>query len=170
MSGPPLIGFAELLAQVPLGKTALRAILAQLGFRRSATCGKLVFTPEQVALIKRAIALRCDNPAMLDEIDRRRVARENAERIARAAGGSVVYFLAAGTEAIKIGVSAALPKRLRSLASGSHLTLRLLGTVPGGPELESEFHRRFAHLQIRREWFRPAPELFAFITETAKAR
>jgi hypothetical protein len=57
MSGR-LLNFADLLAEVPIGKTALRALLARLGFRRSASCGKLLFTAEQVEAIKGAAACR----------------------------------------------------------------------------------------------------------------
>lgn len=78
---------------------------------------------------------------------------------------------------IKIGRSLNVARRLRELRCRTGLPLRLLATT----EVYSEFllHERFAHLAIPRsefnkyqptkttEWFRPEPELLAFIESLA---
>jgi hypothetical protein len=65
----------------------------------------------------------------------------------------VVYFLRAG-DAIKIGRTKNLARRLRALATGSAAPLELLAAVPGGRDLEAQLHRRWRHLHLRGEWFR----------------
>ena len=53
-----LLTFNDLLKEVPLGKTALRRLLAELGFVRSAICGRLLFDAKQVEAIKGAAVCR----------------------------------------------------------------------------------------------------------------
>lgn len=68
---------------------------------------------------------------------------------------SVVYFIeCVETGFVKIGKAACAADRLSSLQTGSASELRLLGTVPGGLEVERGLHRRFAGQRIRGEWFR----------------
>lgn len=76
---------------------------------------------------------------------------------------SVVYFVAAGNppEAVKIGHTCDMGSRLNGIQTGNHLPVRLLGTVPGGFDLEQVLHRRFAHLRLQGEWFRWDDEIAA---------
>ncbi len=78
-----------------------------------------------------------------------------------------IYFVQEGSKGpIKIGVSAEVACRFSSIQVGNPRRLRLLGTAPCyGKQLEIEIHRKFSHLRIRGEWFRPAPELLDFITK-----
>lgn len=89
-----------------------------------------------------------------------------------------VYFVQqitpAGDGPIKIGVSADVQKRLRQLRTGVPHDLALLATMQGDDTTEYGFHVRFAADRIspRAEWFRPSPELLAFIasvTATSEA-
>lgn len=71
---------------------------------------------------------------------------------------SVVYFATDREMSfIKIGCSARVDKRLRDLA------LRPLAMEPGSYQRETELHKRFAHLCIHGERFRPGPDLLAYI-------
>lgn len=77
-----------------------------------------------------------------------------------------VYFVEAATGLIKIGVATDPDGRLRALRTMSPVSLRLVLTIPGvGAAGEIELHRRFAEHRSHGEWFRPAPELTAFIQE-----
>lgn len=79
-----------------------------------------------------------------------------------------VYFIGDGT-AIKIGFSENVARRLRSIQTGHHLPLKILGTIPASAIDELTVHARFAHLRLRGEWFRIDPELLAFIEETRES-
>ena len=71
-----------------------------------------------------------------------------------------VYFIQRGENGpIKIGVSADVAGRLRMLQAASQEPLALLGTLPGGADLEQALHDRFRDQKVRGEWFRPSPEL-----------
>jgi len=75
--------------------------------------------------------------------------------------GSSVYFIQRGeTGPIKIGVSTNVAGRLRTLEARFSEPLVLLGTLPGGADLEQALHARFRDQRIEGEWFRPSPELF----------
>lgn len=69
---------------------------------------------------------------------------------------SVVYYGQQG-ERIKIGTSTQVDERCRELK------VTLLATEPGSYAEEAERHKRFAHLRIKGEWFRPGPDLLAHI-------
>lgn len=71
---------------------------------------------------------------------------------------AVVYFAADDDMSfIKIGTSIELTKRLRTLG------LHLLATEPGSFQREAELHRRFAHLRLAGERFRPDGDLLAYV-------
>lgn len=76
-----------------------------------------------------------------------------------------VYFIRCDT-AIKIGVSFYPEFRLKQLqrCNPNH-ELVLLREVPGGLQLERLYHKLFAHLRIRGEWYQAAPELVQFIDD-----
>lgn len=74
-----------------------------------------------------------------------------------------------GDGPIKIGVTGALPERLRAVACKVEQPLALLGAFPGDRTAERAMHETFAHLRlgtrgpVGTEWFRPAWELTCFI-------
>ena len=70
---------------------------------------------------------------------------------------SVVYAVRAG-EHVKIGFTADLSSRLKSLQAGTPHRLELLGTHPGGRAREAAWHREFASSRAHGEWFQLTPE------------
>lgn len=81
-------------------------------------------------------------------------------------GTMKVYFVReSGMGAIKIGVSKQLNKRMSELSRILPYKIDLLATIAGGREVEWTLHNRFDHARIQREWFRPVPELLAYIEE-----
>jgi hypothetical protein len=74
----------------------------------------------------------------------------------------VVYYLRRADGLIKIGTTGDYRKRLGDLTR-EHGPLSLLAVQQGYAAEEDEMHKRFAHLRVTGEWFRPAPDLFAWI-------
>jgi hypothetical protein len=72
------------------------------------------------------------------------------------------YFIL-GSEGIKIGQSFSPRSRLRDLQPGSATPLKLLLAVPYSRIPEPEAHKKFKHLRMMGEWFRPEQELLDFI-------
>lgn len=82
----------------------------------------------------------------------------------------VVYFIQRGSEGpVKIGFSKNPKGRLSSLQTGIPERLHLLGVLPGGKEEEQRLHRYFAAYCIQGEWFKPAPDLLAYIRTRGRA-
>ncbi len=75
-----------------------------------------------------------------------------------------VYFIQnKRTKHIKIGKCLNEPRwRVKELQTGSVDQLILLGVTPGASR-ERELHRRFADQRHSGEWFKPSPDLIAFI-------
>jgi hypothetical protein len=99
----------------------------------------------------------CDRRASR-EIGGQHYCSGHAERIEEAvlADKTLVYF-AENDGRIKIGISRDPVRRARELNA------RLLVTEPGGRTREAQLHLLFAHHRIAGEWFRPAPDLLAYI-------
>ncbi len=78
----------------------------------------------------------------------------------------LVYFIRSGTtQAIKIGFTAGRPEdRLKALQTAHSYKLELIATSRGTREHEKELHDRFRAYQLEGEWFKPHPELLAFIS------
>ena len=80
-----------------------------------------------------------------------------------------VYFIRAMESGnIKIGYTYDPADRLKDLQVGSSEELKYMFVVPVSCEevaksLEYEFHTKFAHLNIRGEWFEPDKELIEFV-------
>ena len=60
--------------------------------------------------------------------------------------------------------------RVRDLQMGVPETLQVYGILNVIRDKERDFHKRFAHLRLRGEWFRKAPELMAFIESIEKPK
>lgn len=80
-----------------------------------------------------------------------------------------VYFIQSEEGPIKIGFSDDPAKRLDQLQVASPSQLRLLGSLPCKSTREAAIHGYFAEHRLRGEWFRPAPELLAWIAESTDA-
>jgi hypothetical protein len=89
-------------------------------------------------------------------LHRERYAKPRRPRATRCNTPGWVYFMAAsGTGHIKIGYSQKAPAdRLKSLQTGSSHELTIVGLVRGTRREEQEYHRLFAELHVRGEWFR----------------
>jgi len=70
---------------------------------------------------------------------------------------------------IKIGTSKNVRMRVSRVSSEVKHPIDLLATMDGNREIESIMHARFAHARTHGEWFRPVPELLAYI-ESIKER
>ena len=76
----------------------------------------------------------------------------------------MIYFIQAGENGpIKIGNAQNPRDRLKDLQVGNHETLRLIATIPGGPDREREIHRDLEVFCYRGEWFCPNGEVFDYI-------
>lgn len=72
----------------------------------------------------------------------------------------MLYFiLNPRRDAVKIGFSDAVRKRMGQLQSASPDVLLLLGICPGGTSEERAVHVRLGHIRLRGEWFRCTKEL-----------
>ena len=69
-----------------------------------------------------------------------------------------VYYATSGEGLIKIGTSLDPERRLRAIGCRT-----LLALEPGGHGTEKRRHRQFAHLRVKGEWFKAAPELHMHI-------
>jgi hypothetical protein len=96
----------------------------------------------------------------------KQLSRRDYMRRTRQDGAPKVYFMQARSGPIKIGYTTKQPLgRLKELQAGNHEELTLLKWIPANSrELEMEIHSKFRHLEIRREWFWPGPDLLLFIT------
>lgn len=83
---------------------------------------------------------------------------------------SFVYFIAAETGQIKIGVSCEVKKRLATLQTASPVRLSLLMVLRGGYELEAELHKRFSNFRRNGEWFEPSAEILNYIESQAPCK
>lgn len=65
----------------------------------------------------------------------------------------MIYFIQS-KQYVKIGFSDNPESRLRDLQTGSPHKLKLLATMPGCYQTETELHKVFADRRINGEWFR----------------
>lgn len=78
---------------------------------------------------------------------------------------ALVYFVQQGSNGpIKIGASRNFDKRLRTLRTHSPVELNVIGTFPGGFDLERELHHELMNHQLEGEWFSPNDEVLAAFT------
>lgn len=75
-----------------------------------------------------------------------------------------VYFIQpAGMPFVKIGYGIDPQKRVMDGQVWSPFDLEIIALCPGGCEVESAYHRKFANYRIRGEWFRMSSEIAAEI-------
>jgi hypothetical protein len=85
-------------------------------------------------------------------------------------GCFTIYFIQVGEDGpIKIGRTTQSPlQRMDTLQTGIPIPLRLLAIISHvGASAEMMLHRRFYHLHVQGEWFRPDEELLTYIRENA---
>lgn len=89
----------------------------------------------------------------------------------RGDGLTRIYFIQTASGPIKIGLAKKSPvARMAELQVGNHERLILLTSFVGTSDNELELHKRFAHLNVRGEWFLPAPELLSYIISLSSER
>jgi len=76
--------------------------------------------------------------------------------------GCVYFIRDTHTGSIKIGhTGGPVQLRIAALQTANPHDLELLGTVSGGPDVESALHQRFEAQRLRGEWFSPSETLLA---------
>lgn len=90
----------------------------------------------------------------------RKIAKAN-----RLSAPRFVYFVQSGGKGgpIKIGVATNVQARLSGLQTSSHAKLTLIGTIPGGEDVERKMHARFRPHHLNGEWFACEGALATFI-------
>ncbi len=79
--------------------------------------------------------------------------------------GCVYFIRSEKTREIKIGFTAGqADRRLNSLQTAHPYKLQLMAKIPGNLEYEKSLHDRFSRHRLKGEWFRPHPDLLAFIS------
>jgi hypothetical protein len=92
-----------------------------------------------------------------------RIVYEHEDRL------SSVYFIRCGN-AVKIGISKDAHVRARAIQVAQSETVEVVHTCKGGRKLERYFHKLFASLRVRGEWFRYEGDLLDWLNaETACA-
>jgi hypothetical protein len=74
-----------------------------------------------------------------------------------------LYVIAAGDEAVKVGIAGDVQARLRDLQTAHYLRLRVVGFCPGGSGLEADVQRHLSPHRIRGEWFRATDEVLGYL-------
>jgi hypothetical protein len=75
-----------------------------------------------------------------------------------------LYFIRMGIDGpIKIGNAVNPDRRLAALQTGNPYRLHLIAKTPWHEREEDRLHVLFRHAQLLGEWFRPVPELLAYI-------
>ena len=76
-----------------------------------------------------------------------------------------VYFLQERKKNgfIKIGRTADLPERTRTLQQGNPHELKKIATIPGCPNIETTIHKDLEAFRFRGEWFEPTDEVLDYI-------
>jgi hypothetical protein len=119
--------------------------------------GPTYVTVERGWLAMVALDIEKMHPGFLDQM------RDELDQVERnALPGAGVYFVQSGN-AVKIGMSGDISKRLRVLRTMSPLPLELLGVIPGGRNEEAALHREWAAQRLHGEWFQATPELLGRI-------
>lgn len=81
---------------------------------------------------------------------------------------NVYFVLDQVTDAVKIGATFNVAKRLATLRACSPVPLTLLGVIRGGGlELETRLHQHFARDRLHGEWFRMSKEIAELISNRA---
>jgi hypothetical protein len=94
---------------------------------------------------------------------------EEMQGLRYAATKARVYFVQQGAGGpIKIGATRNFDKRLRTLNTGSHVPLTVLGVVAGGYELERSLRAELADDRLFGEWFKPTDRVLAALASTGK--
>jgi uncharacterized protein YozE (UPF0346 family) len=79
--------------------------------------------------------------------------------------GNIYFIKSAHSHEIKIGfTSGDVSKRLSCLQTSHPYQLKLLTTIPGDTDFERSLHQQFEKHRLKGEWFKPHPEILAYIS------
>ena len=80
-----------------------------------------------------------------------------------------IYFIATPDRSrIKIGTTNQLTTRIKALRL-EHGDLVVLAVLDGSYDVEKGLHRRFSHLNVTNEWFKPGDDLLGFIAAEGRS-
>lgn len=83
----------------------------------------------------------------------------------------MIYFIQQGKDGpIKIGKSDAPQQRLEQLQTANPYQLNFLGGASDYTYNETDIHKKFKHLRLKGEWFKPEKELFDFMNKACPGR
>ena len=81
----------------------------------------------------------------------------------------MIYFIRGKKSGnIKIGYSKNPTQRKSNLQTAHYEELEFVGIIDGSFKDEAKLHKKFLKSNIRGEWFRPSPEVLAFIGQYQK--
>jgi hypothetical protein len=89
--------------------------------------------------------------------------RREARRLKGVLTPERIYFVQVG-DFVKIGRSIDVLARFATIQTSTPEHAALLGSIPGGPSVESEMHHRFSPHHYRGEWYRNEGTLAAFVS------
>jgi Meiotically Up-regulated Gene 113 (MUG113) protein len=98
----------------------------------------------------------------LDRRDKRRREMTECSRAAELKAASLIYYIMRSDRLIKIGTTARVTARMRTLED-QYGEIRLLLTHPGDRQAEQQLHREFSAWRWRGEWFHPGKPLIEHI-------
>lgn len=114
-------------------------------------------------------AFRVGNQFRISDAEVRRLDGVLAGRSIECADGYIYFIRAIESGKVKIGFSTQRQKRFSAIMTECPEPVELLVTMRGTIEDEHALHIRFALHRHIGEWFRPAPELLAYIDEVRRA-
>ena len=118
----------------------------------------------------RAIGRMAGRTKLFTEMDiekiRLSILQEAIDKVGRPISeeGGQIYFVEAG-DFIKIGFTRSPESRAQKMLTDSPHEIKVLHIEPGTFKQEKVFHRHFAALRVRGEWFHKNVELLEFIEE-----
>jgi Meiotically up-regulated gene 113 len=112
---------------------------------------------QEAALANRELEVRLGLQQWDINVHKSRQATRQLDELRWAGAAWQVYYMRIG-DCIKIGTTRSMKKRISDLQPDE-----VLAVEPGDRTVERERHRQFAHLRVRGERFRVAPDLLAHI-------
>lgn len=122
------------------------------------------YVQERLAEIKAQQAPRVVMPlagAALKKVSR----AKKAEDPIKGRAGFIYFIAESNLRFVKIGFSANLGARMLDLQGGNPRAMQLVAKFPAYKCSETDVHKRFSHLRIRREWFKFGPEIDDFFDD-----
>jgi hypothetical protein len=104
-----------------------------------------------------------------DQCVQRKLKRAGEDFIRGHTDPSFVYFAKREDGLIKIGVSTNVKRRISEIEANTGMDMTLLGTIPGGQDIEGAIQKELATYRKRCEWFAPEDEVLQTIKTILEA-